>query len=156
MRQGHSYSMTPTDGEAPIENLGRERDERGMATGHHRGCSSLNDASDARIVTSPNGPLYVMARVAQQLGRDRQAIDLFDRLRSKPRWVDISRFRPIWGYISLSHLHSAVSYEQLGERVRAREAYERFIEVWSDAEPELRHYLEQAEEGLARSTAGAR
>ena len=115
--------------------------------------AALDSAVAANVPASanPSGTLYVMARVAQRLGRDREALGLLESLRQSTRYpFDYNGFDAIWGLISLSYLYSGQSHERLGERALAREAYEAFIGYWSDAEPSVRHHLQTAREGLAR------
>jgi len=49
-----------------------------------------------------------------------------------------------------SSARSQQSYEALGNSPTAIEYYERFLEIWRDAEPDLQHYNEEARRGLTR------
>jgi tetratricopeptide (TPR) repeat protein len=53
-------------------------------------------------------------------------------------------------YLAPSHLKRAEIYERRGERERAAHHYRRFIELWSESDPELRPMVQQAERALAR------
>jgi serine/threonine-protein kinase len=53
-------------------------------------------------------------------------------------------------YLAPSHLERARIYERRGEREQAAFHYRRFIELWSQSDPELRPILQEAERALAR------
>jgi hypothetical protein len=53
-------------------------------------------------------------------------------------------------YLASSHLERARIYERRGEREQAAFHYGRFIELWSQSDPELRPMVQQAEQALAR------
>ena len=53
-------------------------------------------------------------------------------------------------YLAPSHLRRAEIYERRGEQEQAVFHYRRFIELWSQSDPELRPIVEQAEQALAR------
>jgi len=55
-----------------------------------------------------------------------------------------------FGLLSLSYLHRARSYEELGETQSARRYYRQFVDIWKEAEPELQHYADEARKGLER------
>lgn len=98
-----------------------------------------------QAVAQLNGrPSYLLANVAQALGRDSLALDLFARMDTSNHWM------AGWGLLSLSYLQRARSYEALGDTARAEEYYERFVTVWRDAEPDLQHYADEARGALER------
>lgn len=96
------------------------------------------------------GSHYVMGLVAQELGRDADAAELFSRIEDQRTLRRIDRMSPLWGLLTLSYLHRARSYERLGDLIRADEFYERFRRAWAQAEAPVRRYLEEAEEGIQR------
>ena len=51
-----------------------------------------------------------------------------------------------------SHLRQAQMHERLGEPEQAVIQYRRFIELWSDCDPEFRPMLEGAQRALERLT----
>jgi hypothetical protein len=57
-----------------------------------------------------------------------------------------------WALYARSFLARGQLYEELGERDKARAAYERFLELWKTAEgdPRLEPQLRMAREGLNR------
>jgi serine/threonine-protein kinase len=57
------------------------------------------------------------------------------------------------GYKSPKHLRMGEVLEEMGQRDRAAWHYEKFVDAWRDSDPELRHWVERAERGLARVTA---
>ncbi len=67
------------------------------------------------------------------------------------RWYSSFREASLYDlvYLAPSHLRRAEIYERLGEREKAALHYRRFVELWSDADPELRSMVEHAEAHLA-------
>jgi tetratricopeptide (TPR) repeat protein len=59
-------------------------------------------------------------------------------------------------YLGLSFLRRAEIYERLGETDKAIDFYKRFLKLWEDCDPELRPWVEDAEQQLKRLLAGAR
>ena len=53
-----------------------------------------------------------------------------------------------FGLLSLSYLHRARSYDALGETESARRYYRQFVDIWKEAEPDLRHYAAEARSRL--------
>jgi hypothetical protein len=51
-----------------------------------------------------------------------------------------------------SHLRQAQVHERLGEPERAAVQYRRFLELWSDCDPEFRPMVETAQRALERLT----
>lgn len=54
-------------------------------------------------------------------------------------------------YVAPAHLHRARIHERRGERAEAARHYARAVEIWRDAEPELRPLIEEARRGVERS-----
>lgn len=86
-------------------------------------------------------PRFLRAMSLQETGRGQEAIGWFATLETSPYELV---FR------APSHLHRAQIYEQSGDRERAIEHYRAFVELWSDADPELQPTVEQARAALAR------
>ena len=95
---------------------------------------------------------YVLGALAQQSGADSLAIQLFSELDSWPSLV--SQADPLWGLRSLSYYHRAKSYENLGDIAAAIRHYERFEELWADAEPDLQPLVEEARTARERLEQG--
>ncbi len=66
-----------------------------------------------------------LANAWLESGRNDEAIAEYER---------ILKINP---HYPLAHYHLGQAYERKGERERAREAYQRFLEVWKDADAEL-------------------
>lgn len=111
--------------------------------------------------------LYTLADIARRLERDDLAVELYSRMdviaydvlprgrsgiRGPARSEIGGRGQDPMGYdfglLSLSYLHRARSYEALGQTVRARIYYQRFADIWSEAEPDLQHYALEAQSRL--------
>ncbi|HYO46293.1 MAG TPA: tetratricopeptide repeat protein [Gemmatimonadota bacterium] len=86
-------------------------------------------------------PRFLRAISLQETGRGEEAIGWLATLETSPYELV---FR------APSHLHRAQIYEQSGDRERAIEHYRAFVELWSDADPELQPTVEQARAALAR------
>ncbi len=77
-------------------------------------------------------PIDLRAQILEELGRYDEALGWYS-------WK--------WG---LAYLRSAHIYEKLGNPEKAIEKYSRFVSDWKDCDPELRHFVEEAEARLAR------
>jgi tetratricopeptide (TPR) repeat protein len=96
---------------------------------------------------------YVLAGLAQALDQDSLAIVLYahgDGSFVGLRGPSPYGFRGDWGQRSLSHLLRAESYEALGKIPEAIDNYDRFLELWDDAEPDLQVFSERARAGVTR------
>jgi tetratricopeptide (TPR) repeat protein len=94
---------------------------------------------------SQSSERFLRADALQALGRRPEAL----------RW-----YESVWMqncldqiYSAPSHLRRAEIYESLGDREHAIEQYRRFVELWRDADPELRAEVERARRHLEEVTA---
>jgi tetratricopeptide (TPR) repeat protein len=71
-----------------------------------------------------------LANAYLELGRLDEAIGEYER---------ILRVNPSY---PLAHYHIALAYERKGDRERARAAYERFLEIWNEADQDLPEVIE--------------
>jgi tetratricopeptide (TPR) repeat protein len=101
--------------------------------------------------------LRQMARAEVYIARGdvRAALQIYDRL-------DPRRFTPLlavpdprWPLYARSFLVRGQLHEQLGEREAATTAYEKFLELWKEADPSLDGQRQAAREGLRRVRSGA-
>lgn len=72
---------------------------------------------------------YLRAEVLRELGRDQEALTWYASA------AEISPFE--LPFLAPSHLHRGEVHERLGQRREAASHYARFIDLWSDADPEL-------------------
>ncbi len=83
-----------------------------------------------------------------------EALHALGRYQEALRW-----YLPLAGstldveFLAPKHLRIAEIYDQLGDRDKAAHHYRRFIEVWSDCDPELRPLITSAERALERLVA---
>ncbi len=77
-------------------------------------------------------PIDLRAQILEELGRYDEALGWYS-------WK--------WG---LAYLRSARIYERLGNTEKAIEKYSRFVADWKDCDPELHHFVEEAEARLAQ------
>ena len=89
------------------------------------------------------------AEVLIELGEAERAIVIYERLNPR-RFTGSGLVDPGWALYPRSFLARAQVYEQLGDRAKAEAAYERFLELWKEADPALQPQLAQAREGLRR------
>ena len=103
--------------------------------------------------------LYVLGDIARQLRRDDLAVELYTGMDSLTYFVPVrseagdrglNSMGYDFGLPSLSYLHRARSYEALGLTQTARRYYRQFVDIWREAEPDLRHYADEAQSGLER------
>ena len=160
-------SRTIEQGLGAWRELQELNDEIEENPGAERTFDDLTEDAERMLMTLALGTApshyFLMGHVAQTIGLDSLALTYYERmdpLRSQPRLSSLipSSVLPYailkldgdWGLLSLSYLERAQSYEALGDSTRAIEYYERFLEIWRDAEPDLQHYNEEARRGLTR------
>jgi len=109
----------------------------------------LKDMSDKkwRAVKDP----FVAGLAAQRLGRDAEALGLLASIDATMGRMDLSLSQPDqWAYLSRSYLLRAQLLERMKDSVRAIGYYQRFLDVWKDADPPLQRFNAEARAGLAR------
>ena len=87
---------------------------------------------------------YLRARALQKVGRLREAAIVYDT--HGKYWADIVFRAP-------SELGLAEVSEALGDTVEARRHYDQFLRLWRDCDPDLRPFVEEAEQRLAELSA---
>lgn len=85
---------------------------------------------------------YTRGELLRALGRDSEALRWFATL-AQESFFDLL-------YLAPAELRQAEIRERNGERDEAAEHYSRFLELWGDADPELRAATAEAERRLAR------
>ncbi len=99
---------------------------------------------------SMNGTrVAVRASVLAQLGRTADALALYETL-EPVRFASQSSLEYGWAIYVRSFAARAKLYEEQGDRDKAIAAYERFIELWSNAEAPLQPQVSDAKRELAR------
>jgi serine/threonine-protein kinase len=113
--------------------------------------------ADTTATFGMGATLRQMARAEVYIARGdaRAALQIYDRL-------DPRRFTPLlavpdprWPLYARSFLVRGQLHEQLGEREAATTAYEKFLELWKEADPSLDGQRQAAREGLRRVRSGA-
>jgi tetratricopeptide (TPR) repeat protein len=87
-----------------------------------------------------------LARAYDQLGDADSATTLYEEfagLRSSAIYYD-------GGHLAHAYMRLGELYEQRGKREKAIEYYSRFVELWENADAELRPWIERATEAMAR------
>ncbi len=85
---------------------------------------------------------YLRAEILRRLGRDEEALRWYATIQ------DITPYDV--HYYAMAHCMSAETYERLGDPTRAARHYEEYLELWRDADLELRPVVDRARRGLAR------
>jgi len=129
----------------------------GDTTQAQRLAAQLAPLDTTAAVGAPNASLRQFARAEAYLalGDARQALRTY-------AGIDPRRFSPVtamsdprWPLYARSFLVRGQLHEQLGERAEAAAAYQRFLELWKDADAAFAPQLRAAREGLARVRRGA-
>jgi tetratricopeptide (TPR) repeat protein len=94
----------------------------------------------ASPVVSMAAERYLMAELLLAVGRAQEALPWFASL------GDLQRHEI--AYLAPAHFRRAQIYERLGELDEARKHYARFAELWQDCDPELRPFVDEAEQRL--------
>jgi tetratricopeptide (TPR) repeat protein len=84
---------------------------------------------------------YLRAGALAGIGRDADALRWYGSL-----WM-ANAFDLV--YLAPAQLEAAALYERAGDRARALAAYRAFVELWRDADPELRPAVERARARIA-------
>ena len=126
-------------------NRGDTANARRLAAQFPRG-----DSIKARALgpASNLGP-YIEAELLTELGDLRGAIATYEGI-STSRYSIFGLPDPRWPLHSRSFLARAKLYEEIGERDKAIASYERFLELWKNADPRLDPQLKEARDGLLR------
>jgi tetratricopeptide (TPR) repeat protein len=90
---------------------------------------------------------FALARAAELLNRPREALRYYERLDSL-NYDALGAPDPDWVLLVRSYPGRAAQYQALGDTARAREYYQRFVELWRDADDNLRPEVERAERVL--------
>jgi tetratricopeptide (TPR) repeat protein len=86
---------------------------------------------------------YSRAMVYLRAGQAQEALQDFTRLRN------LYSFHPDDPYISLARFGQGRAYAALGEKLKSREAYQDFLALWKDADPDI-PLLKQAKTEYAK------
>lgn len=88
---------------------------------------------------------FLRSELIAGAGRDREAV----------RWYanHVTTAIPEIAYLGLAQLGLARSLERLGDRAAAASRYRRFVELWSECDPELRPLVDRARQRLRELTA---
>jgi tetratricopeptide (TPR) repeat protein len=105
---------------------------------HYRQPADVEFAGEQGIVRS-----YAWGDLLARLGEARQALEAYARLDSADQRVQ----HP--GYLVRSWAERGALHQQLGQAPEAIELYERFIEAWKDADPELQPLVDRARSAVA-------
>jgi len=87
---------------------------------------------------------FARAELLERAGRHREALRWYGTL------DEVSVFDLTLA--PLAHLRRGRIYEKLGERATAAAEYARLTSAWPDPDPELRPFVEEAKQGIARVT----
>src|SRR5262249_26338673 len=85
---------------------------------------------------------YLRAQLLQSIGRNAEALGWYASFGESALYDRI--------YLAPSHLHRAEIYDRIGDREKARFHYQRFVELWKDADPQLQPMIADVEQRLSR------
>jgi tetratricopeptide (TPR) repeat protein len=85
---------------------------------------------------------YQRASLLEAVGRNQEALRWYRSL-GQASWFDVL-------YLAPKHLRMGGIYERTGDPQEAIRHYERFVELWKDCDPELRHHVHDVENRLER------
>jgi tetratricopeptide (TPR) repeat protein len=106
------------------------------SAGFWRNDSGLEEKGDSPFTTHLH-ERFARAELLYELGREEEAL----------RWFD-----PLSGdflYPALAELREGQIYQHRQDRLQAKAHYSRFVELWSDCDPDLRPRVREAQEALA-------
>jgi tetratricopeptide (TPR) repeat protein len=93
---------------------------------------------------------FLKAEVLAELGDLRGAIAVYESIETADLTGAAGVPDPRWAMYARSHLARGQMYEELGERAKAEAAYQQFVDLWREADPELQPQVRAAQAGLAR------
>src|SRR5713226_5994741 len=105
-------------------------------------------SSNSITATQPTpSNCYTRATAYLRAGQIQQGLQDFERLRK------LYSYFPADPIISLARLGQARAYAALGDKSKSREAYQDFLALWKDADPDI-PLLKQAKAECAKLVAG--
>ncbi len=114
-----------------------------------RACLALirGDAPEARKLLEPLARNSILLRRHRALGRTYEALGLWARAAAEYETVVQNPYDKWWIYDNpaifvLDQFRLAQVYKQLGDTDRARHWYERFLDDWKDADPDIPEVIE--------------
>jgi tetratricopeptide (TPR) repeat protein len=128
---------------------------RGDTAGARAQAARFPSPDSTRTAKNQISPMRWIARaeVLEALGDHRGAVAMYEVLDPR-RFGGNGPLDPGLALYPRSYLDRGRLLEQLGEPARAAEAYERFLELWKDADPALEPQKKEAREGLERVRKG--
>jgi tetratricopeptide (TPR) repeat protein len=96
---------------------------------------------------------FALARAAELVGRPQDALHHYGRIDSL-EYQSMQVPDTDWLLLVRSYPGRAAMYQTVGDTARAREYYQRFVELWRDADPPLRAEVERAERALGAAPRG--
>jgi tetratricopeptide (TPR) repeat protein len=90
---------------------------------------------------------FALARAAELLGKPEKALRHYSRLDSL-EYADIGTTDSDWLLLARSYPGRAAMYQAMGDTTRARDYYQRFIDLWRNADEALRPEVEKAQRAI--------
>jgi tetratricopeptide (TPR) repeat protein len=85
---------------------------------------------------------WLLAETLESQGRNEEALTWFGSFDAHSAYDEV--------YLAPSHLRRGRIWEKLGQAGQAAASYRRFLDLWRDADPELKPLLDEAKAALAR------
>jgi serine/threonine-protein kinase len=128
--------------------LAIERRDSSEARRLARSFPSVDSLRTSRIGTT-GLRMVTRAVVLAELGDVRQALAVLELI-DPSRFLLSESVETTWAVYVRQFMLRGALYERIGEPVKARQAYERFLELWRDGEAPLEPQLRTAREAVAR------
>lgn len=128
--------------------LAIERRDSSEARRLARTFPSVDSLRNSRIGTT-GLRMVTRAVVLAELGEVRQALAVLELI-DPARFSLSESVETTWAVYVRQFMLRGALYERIGEPVKARQAYERFLELWRDGEAPLEPQLRTAREAVAR------
>lgn len=100
----------------------------------------LREVAEVGPVPTHGSERYAHAELLFTSGKDSEALAWFSTFEHGTAFEHV--------FVAPAHLQRGELLERMGERARAAEHYARFLELWRDADPELRPLVERARQRL--------
>lgn len=92
---------------------------------------------------------YAWADLLARLGQLEQAVRAYDRLDTAPYDVNFWGLSNNWGLLIRSYAERGALYQQLGNRGKAIEMYQKFVDAWGEGDEVVQPMVERARRALA-------
>ena len=121
---------------------------RELASQHFRPAEPIRTGPSATI-SEDVADAYAWADLLAELGELDRAVQAYQRLDAAAYGVAFWGVGNYWGLLVRSYAERGALYQQLGNRAKAIEMYQKFVDAWSEGDEVVQPMVERARRALA-------